>query len=80
MAKVLWSQCIPSERFGCGVSKGKMEVIAHDHIGVQPPGESPTRLIDGSFKRLRCADRGKHIPTIIASVDDVIQRARILNA
>ena len=57
-----------------------MEVIAHDHIGVQPPSESPSRLINRTFKRLRRADRGKNIPTIISSVDDVIQRARILDA
>ena len=57
-----------------------MKVIAHDHIGVQPPIESPARLIDGALKRLGCAHCRKHIPTIVSAVDDVIQGARVLNA
>ena len=70
----------PFGEIGVRSFEGKMEVIAHDHIGVQSPVEATTRRVHGALKRLSRAHRRKHITAIISAVDNVVKGARVLDA
>jgi hypothetical protein len=55
-----------------------MEMVPHDHEGVQPPSESFRRLEQTSLERLGRSLPREQIPPIISPVDRVIAGPGIL--
>lgn len=58
----------------------EMIVVAHDDVGVKSPIMPDTRFRQRGFERLGGARGFEYVTAVITAVDDVIQRAGILNA
>lgn len=52
----------------------QMKVIAHDHVGMDPPAEAHRRLAERSFKGLRGPGASKKVATVVTAIDHVITR------
>jgi len=68
------------DEIGIGRLEAKMEVIAHDHIGMQPPLEAIARFKQSLGERFGCSISGKQILPEIPPVDHVVARPFELNS
>ena len=50
-----------------------MEVVAHDHVGVQPPLMALTPFSECHFERTGGPDGPEHVATIVSTVDHVVK-------
>ena len=55
------------------------DLVAHDHIGVQPPLIAIAGFKQGFGKRFCCLVGGKQVITVVTSVDNMIPGSRKLN-
>ena len=68
------------DQVGPGRFQRQVEMIAHDHVSVDAPAVDRGRLGQGAHKGFRRARAVKEVAPVIATIDDVVARAGVLDA